>query len=389
VGKRIDTLLQHGDRLPDDDSSVAPPIHPSATFSASDAQQFVQMASQPMHARYYTRYGNPTLERTAQLIAQLEGAEAALLTASGMSAVSTALIGLLSTGDHVVAQTSHYMGTSKLLGELLLRYGVRVTLVDQTAVQSFEGAIEPSTRLMMLETPVNPTLALTNLAAVCALARRRGVLSVVDNTFASPINQNPIAFGADLVVHSATKYLGGHHDLTAGAIIGTRGLIERIWDTSIVLGGTLAPHDAWLLLRGLRTLAVRVERINASALHIAKALEKMQGVARVHYPGLQSHPQHALARQQMRGFGAVIALQVDGGYREAERLMCRLTLFTQAVSLGGVESLAAHAAAMWVGTLSDDAMRAAGIEPGLIRLSIGLEDPDDLLADLEQALSSH
>jgi len=212
---------------------------------------------------------------------------------------------------------------------------------------------------------------------------------VVDNTFASPINQNPIALGADLVVHSATKYLGGHHDLTAGAIIGAQGLIERIWDTAIVLGGTLAPHDAWLLLRGMRTLAVRVERINASALRIARALEKMRGVARVRYPGLPSHPQHALARQQMRGFGAVIALQVDGGYREAERVMSRLKLFTQAVSLGGVESLAAHAAAMWAGTLSDEAMRAAGIEPGLIRLSVGLEDPRDLLADLKQAIASH
>lgn len=389
VGKRTDTLLQHGDRLPEDDSSVAPPIHPSASFRAGDAQQFAQMASRPMHARYYTRYGNPTLERTAQLIAQLEGGEAALLTASGMSAVSTTLIGLLAAGDHVVAQTSHYMGTSKLLGELLPRFGVRVTLVDQTSVQQLDDAIEPSTRLMMLETPVNPTLALTDLAAVCALARKSGVLSVVDNTFASPINQNPIALGADLVVHSATKYLGGHHDLTAGAIIGAQGLIERIWDTAIVLGGTLAPHDAWLLLRGMRTLAVRVERINASALRIARALEKMRGVARVHYPGLPSHPQHALARQQMRGFGAVIALQVDGGYREAERVMSRLKLFTQAVSLGGVESLAAHAAAMWAGTLSDEAMRAAGIEPGLIRLSVGLEDPRDLLADLKQAIASH
>ncbi|MGA0797292.1 MAG: trans-sulfuration enzyme family protein, partial [Quisquiliibacterium sp.] len=313
MGKRTDTLLQHGDRLPEDDSSVAPPIHPSATFRAGDAQQFAQMASRPMHARYYTRYGNPTLERTAQLIAQLEGGEAALLTASGMSAVSTTLIGLLSAGDHVVAQTSHYMGTSKLLGELLPRFGVRVTLVDQTSVQQFNDAIEPNTRLMMLETPVNPTLALTDLAAVCALARKGGVLSVVDNTFASPINQNPIALGADLVVHSATKYLGGHHDLTAGAIIGSPGVIERIWDSAIVLGGTLAPHDAWSLLRGMRTLAVRVERINASALRIARALEKMRGVARVHYPGLPSHPQHALACQQMRGFGAVIALQLDGG----------------------------------------------------------------------------
>ncbi len=385
---KTDTLLQHGDALPGDDSSVAPPIHPSVTFSAVDAADFADMAGRPMHARYYTRYGNPTLERTAKLVAALEGGEAGLLTASGMGAISAVLIGLLRAGDHVVAQKNHYLGTTRLLSELLPRYGVRATLVDQTRIDAFEAAIEPSTRLMMIETPVNPTLALTDIAAVCALARARGLLTVADNTFASPINQRPLALGVDVVVHSATKYLGGHHDLTAGAIVGSAATIGRVWETAIVLGSVLAPHDAWLLLRGMRTLAVRVERVNASAARIAAFLDAHPGVACVHYPGLTSHPQHALAVRQMRGFGGVMALQVKGGYREAERVMSRLSLFTQAVSLGGVESLAAHAAAMWAGTLSDDALREAGIEPNLIRLSVGLEDVDDLIADLDQALGA-
>jgi cystathionine beta-lyase/cystathionine gamma-synthase len=385
---RTGTLLQHGDALPGDDSSVAPPIHPSATFSAADAADFADMAGRPMHARYYTRYGNPTLERTARLVAALEGAEAGLLAASGMGAISAVMIGLLRAGDHVVAQTNHYMGTTRLLSELLPRYGVRVTFVDQTRVDAFEAAIEPATRLLMIETPVNPTLALTDIAAVCALAKGRGILTVADNTFASPINQRPIALGADVVVHSATKYLGGHHDLTAGAIVASAATVERIWQTAIVLGSVLAPHDAWLLLRGMRTLAVRVERANASAMRIATFLEAHAGVARVHYPGLASHPQHALAVRQMRGFGGVVAVRVAGGYREAERVMSRLSLFTQAVSLGGVESLVAHAAAMWAGTLSDDAMREAGIEPDLIRLSVGLEDVDDLIEDLDRALTA-
>jgi len=385
---RTETLLQHGDALPGDDSSIAPPIHPSATFRAADAADFADMAGRVRHPRYYTRYGNPTLERVAQLVAGLEGGEAALLASSGMGAISATLIGLLRAGDHVVAQRNHYMGTTRLLGELLPRYGVGATFVDQTSVEAFELAIRPETRLLMIETPANPTLALTDLEGLARLAQARGVLTVADNTFASPINQKPIAAGIDIVVHSATKSLGGHHDLTAGAVVARRALIDRIWDSAIVLGSVLGPHDAWLLLRGLRTLSVRVERSNQSALAIARWLQTCPAVAAVYYPGLEGHPQHALACRQMSGFGSVIALRVRGGYRGAEQFMSRLALFAQAVSLGGVESLAVHAAAMWSGSLSEEAMRDSGIEPDLIRLSIGLEHVDDLMADLGQALSS-
>ncbi|HPA90975.1 MAG TPA: aminotransferase class I/II-fold pyridoxal phosphate-dependent enzyme [Quisquiliibacterium sp.] len=385
---RTETLLQHGDALPGDDSSIAPPIHPSATFRAADAADFADMAGRVRHPRYYTRYGNPTLERVAQLVAGLEGGEAALLASSGMGAISATLIGLLRAGDHVVAQRNHYMGTTRLLGELLPRYGVGAAFVDQTSVEAFETAIRPETRLLMVETPANPTLALTDLEGVARLAQARGVLTVADNTFASPINQKPLAAGIDIVVHSATKSLGGHHDLTAGAVVARRALIDRIWDSAIVLGSVLGPHDAWLLLRGLRTLSVRVERSNQSALAIARWLQTCPGVDAVFYPGLEQHPQHALACRQMSGFGSVIALRVRGGYRGAEQFMSRLALFAQAVSLGGVESLAVHAAAMWSGSLSEEAMRDSGIEPDLIRLSIGLEHVDDLMADLGQALSS-
>ena len=385
---RPDTLLQHGDALPGDDSSVAPPIYPSATFRAADAAEFAQMASRPRHPRYYTRYGNPTLERVAQLVAALEGGEAGLVTASGMGAISAVLIGLLKAGDHVVGQTNHYMGTTRLLTDLLPRFGVDSTLVDQADASAFEAAITPRTRLIVTETPANPTLALTDLAAVARAARSRGILTLADNTFACPLNQRPLEMGIDVVVHSATKLLGGHHDLTAGAVVASAALIERIWDSAIVLGSVLAPHDAWLLLRGMRTLSVRVERANRSALSIARFLEGLPEVERVHFPGLESHPQHALAREQMRGFGTVVAVQVRGGYRETERFMGRLKVFAQAVSLGGVESLAAHAAAMSAGSLADAALVEAGIAPNLVRLSVGLEDEQDLIADLEQALSA-
>lgn len=382
-----DTWLQHGDHTPGD-SAIAPPLHLSATFRAADAVDFADMASRPRHPRYYTRYGNPTLERAAGLIAGLEDAPAALMTASGMGAISAAVLALVSAGDHVVAQTNHYMGTSRLLGDMLPRFGVAVTMVDATSTAAFEQALRPNTRLVVVETPVNPTLALTDLEAVAALARARGILTLADNTFACPLNQQPRRHGIDLVVHSATKILGGHHDLTAGVVAGDDALIERVWDTAIVLGATLSPHDAWLLLRGLRTLSIRVERINASAQRVAEALLATPGVEQVHYPGLAGHPQHALARRQMRGYGGVMAVQVRGGSREAERVMKRLRLFAQAVSLGGVESLAVHAASMWAGSLDDDALRAAGIAPNLIRLSIGLEHPDDLIADLRAALDA-
>ena len=374
-----------------DDSALVPPIVYSATFAARDAAEFAAMASRPRHSRYYTRYGNPLHEQLAAQLVALEGGDAdthdALVTASGMGAISLVLLGLLKAGDHVVAQTNHYMGSAKHFCELLPRFGVRCTLVDQTDVDAWRRAIVPGTRLVVTETPVNPTCALTDLAAVAALARAQGALTVCDNTFASPINQQPLAFGVDLVVHSATKYLGGHHDITAGAVVASRALIDTLWNTQICLGATLSPMDAWLLLRGLRTLALRVRQHNASALTLARWLEQQPKIERVFHPGLESHPQHVLARTQMTGFGGVMNIVVRGGYDAASRFVHALTLPRQAVSLGGVESLVVHAAAMWTGTMNDEQMRVAGIAPNAVRLSVGVEGVDDLRADLAQALT--
>jgi cystathionine beta-lyase/cystathionine gamma-synthase len=387
-----ETRCAQGARRPDGDSAVVPPIVYSATFAAADAQDFAAMASQPRHSRYYTRYGNPLHEQLAAQLVDLEGGAApthdALVTASGMGAISLVLLGLLQAGDHVVAQTNHYMGSAKHFSELLPRFGVRCTLVDQTDVRAWERAFEASTRLVMTETPVNPTCALTDLAAVAALARAHGALSVCDNTFASPINQRPLDFGVDVIVHSATKSLGGHHDLTAGAVIARRELIDRLWKTQICLGATLSPMDAWLLLRGIRTLALRVRQHNASALALAAWLERHPRVERVFYPGLASHPQHALASAQMHGYGGVMNVAIAGGYDAASRFVHALALPRQAVSLGGVESLVVHAAAMWRGTMDDAQMRVAGIAPNSVRLSVGVEGVDDLKADLAQALDA-
>lgn len=380
------TTLIHGDAGLDDDSSVAPPIHPSVTYRGTSAEHFREMATVPRHSRFYTRYGGPTHARVEAILAQLERGESALLLASGMAAISTTVLAHVKTGDHVVAQRSHYMGTTQLVTRVLAQFDIAATVVEQSDPEAFAAAITPRTRLIIVESPSNPLLALTDLGRVAAIARGRGITTLADNTFATPINTCPLALGIDLVVHSATKFLGGHHDLLAGAVVGPRTSLERIWELSIVLGGNLGSFEAWLLLRGLRTLALRVERQNATALAVARFLERHPAVARVHYPGLESHPQHALARTQMRGFGGVLSAVVRGGMSAALACMQRLRLFTQAVSLGGIESLAMHAATVWSGTLSEEQTEAAGVDAGLIRLSVGLEDAADLIGDLEQAL---
>lgn len=380
------TLLVHADAGIDSDTSVAPPLYPSVTYRADSATQFREMATEPRHSRFYSRYGSPTHERVEALLAQIEGAESALLLGSGMAAMSCTVIALLQAGDHIVAQRSHYMGTTQLVTSLLARYGVSATIVDQADTAAFARALTPETKLILLESPSNPLLQLTDLEAVAQLAKSHGIMTLADNTFATPVNQNPIRLGIDLVVHSATKFLGGHHDLLAGAVMGPRPLIERIWETSIVLGCNLGAFETWLLLRGMRTLSLRVERQNATALAVARHLATHPAVAVVHHPGLESHPQHRLAQRQMSGYGGVMSFELRGGRDAALGFMQRLRLFTQAVSLGGIEALAMHAATTWSGTLTEDQTRASGIDPGLVRLSVGLEAPADLVADLDQAL---
>jgi methionine-gamma-lyase len=345
------------------------------------------MSDTPRHNRNYTRDGNPTFTRVDKIIAELEGAEAALLTASGMGAISAAVLTLISAGDHVIAQKSHYMGTSQLLSTFLPRFGVDVTLVDQAKPAAFAEAVRPNTKLILIETPSNPLLTLTDLQAVANFARAHGIVTLCDATIATPINQRPLGFGIDLVVHSATKYLGGHHDLMAGVVAGPAGVIERIWHSQGLLGPVPDPFAAWLLLRGIRTLPVRMERHNRTALCVARFLLNHSAVERVHYPGIESHPQHALARSQMPGgFGGLVSFELRGGFSSTERFMSAMQLPSRAVSFGGFESLVTQPSGMWAGSLGEEKAAEAGIGPGLIRLSVGLEHEDDLIADLTRTL---
>lgn len=382
------TRAIHADRGQDLSSSAAPLLWQTATFRAESAEAFLHAATTSRHDQFYSRYGNPTLTQASSVIAALEGTESAMLFSSGMAAITTTVLALVETGDHVIGQRSHYSSTLSLLNTILPRFGVEVTLVDQTNPSSFEQAITPATKLIVLESPSNPLMQLTDLAVVGELAHSRGILTTIDNTFATPINQRPAEHGIDLVMHSATKYMGGHSDLVAGALAGRTELLNRIWDFGLVMGGSLDPFAAWLLLRGLRTMPLRVEQQNRTAMAVAEFLAAHPSVQRVYYPGLESHPQHELASRQMSGYGGMLSFELKGGFEAAERLVTRLELAVRAASLGSVETLIVHPAAMWKHSMSDDQLRAAGVSTGLLRLSVGIEDGDDLIEDLEQALAS-
>ncbi len=369
-------------------AAISPPIYQTTTFSAESAEAFAEIAVASKPSEFYTRYGNPNHEMVEVTLAQLEGGESALVTGSGMGAIFAVMLGSLCQGDHLVAQRNHYAGATTLFKDYLPRWGIEATFVDQTDPAAFAAAIRPETRMIYVESPVNPLMQITDLRAIVDLARCHNLTTVCDNTFATPINQRPLELGIDAVIHSATKYIGGHHDATAGALIGSREMVERVWRFSLVAGATLSPFDSWLLLRGLRTLGLRVERHNRNGLALATFLESHKKVARVFYPGLPSHPQHELARSQMDGFTGMLSVELLGGYAAADRLISSLRLATRAASLGGFETLVVHPASMWSLQLARETRESTGINDGLVRISVGIEDEADLIADFEQALDS-
>ena len=385
----LQTRLIHAADAANPTTAVAPPIFQTSTYRLRTPEEGAALASEIAPATFYTRYGSPNEQQAEALLAELEGAEAALAVGSGMAAITVALFSSLRAGDHVVAQRTHYTSALSLLTDTLPRYGVETTLVDQTDTAAFARAIRPNTRVVYTESPTNPTMDLTDLRAVAAIAHEAGALAITDNTFASPYNQRPIALGCDLVVHSATKYLNGHADVTAGAVIGSRARIDAAWDYLRIYGAVLHPFEAWLLRRGLLTYPLRMAAHNRNGMEVARFLEGHPAVAKVYYPGLESHPQHALARAQMPGgFGGMLSFEMRDGYDAAYRAIGRTKVCVLAVSLGGVETLITHPASM-IHTHQSEAQRdQAGISPGLVRLSVGIEDAADLIADLDQALAT-
>lgn len=382
------TRAVHAGEHPDPTTgAVVPPVHLSTTFAFPSAEAGAALFAGERPGYIYTRLSNPTVAVLEAKVADLEGGEAALATASGMAAIATVLLTLLGDGGHVVCTDALYSATYDLLARRLPAFGVRTTFVDATDPAAFARAITPETRLLYVETPGNPTLTLTDIAAVATVARQRGLPLVVDNTFATPYLQQPLALGADIVVHSATKYLGGHGDAVAGVIVGRQAFIAACREATLAdFGGALSPLTAYLVLRGLPTLALRMERHCANAQRVAAYLSQHPKVAWVRYPGLPSHPQHALARRQMRGFGGMVCFELAGGLAAGRALLNAVRLCTLAVSLGDVRTLITHPASTTHHQVSAERRRAMGITDGLVRLSVGIEDPDDIVADLEQAL---
>ncbi|MBD9538919.1 aminotransferase class I/II-fold pyridoxal phosphate-dependent enzyme [Ensifer sp. ENS04] len=380
------TRLLHSDKNVSDELDVAPPLHLSANYAARDADHLREISG-PLGNNYYARRGNPTSERLAKVIAELEGGETGLVFASGMGAISTAMMAFTKAGDHVIGQQNHYIGITEMLDKVLPGYGVESTKVDQTSVEAFERAIRPNTKLIVLETPVNPMMHITDLKAVCDLARSKGIVTLCDNTFATSINQRPMEFGVDIVMHSVTKYIGGHHDLLAGSLTTSRQHAERIWDLSMTIGAAGNAFNSWLALRGIRTLELRMRQHNANALELARFLEAHPAVHKVFYPGLHSHPQHELAAKQMSGFGGLLTFDLKGGYEAGQSFIKRLELVDYASSLGGVTSTAVQPAVLFGGRLSPDQVLKQGIAPGLIRFATGIENTDDLIVDVDRALN--
>jgi cystathionine beta-lyase/cystathionine gamma-synthase len=365
---------------------ITTPIYETTTFVFDSAEQVRDFNEGRSDKFLYSRYANPTVTAVEQKVAKLEGAESAMLLSSGQAATSTALLGLLHAGDEVVCSAAIYGGTLHLMADLFSHFGLRARFVSLDELRAPADVLTSDTKLLWFESPINPTLRCVDIASIASACTAKGVVSVIDNTFASPVNQSPIALGVDVVMHSATKYLNGHSDVTAGVLAGPERLLERVHKARKLLGTVLDPYAAYALGRGLKTLTIRVERHNQNAMKIATWLSEDRRVVRVHYPGLPTHEDHAIAKKQMRGYGGMVCIDLGGGYENAARFFDRLKVFNRAASLGGVESLCSLPVLTSQWGHSEEELQRAGVTKSMARLSVGLEDPEDLIADLDQAL---
>ncbi|AIF50728.1 methionine gamma-lyase [Pelosinus sp. UFO1] len=384
-----DTTIIHAGQSPDPTTgALATPIHQTSTFVFENAEQGAARFALEENGYIYTRLGNPTQHSLEEKMAALEKAEAALAVASGMTAIAASFWTVCGNGDHIVASDTLYGCTHALLSHSMPKFGIAVTFVDASNLENIRKAIRPNTKVVFIETPSNPTLTIIDIAATAKLAHEHNVKLMVDNTFMSPYCQRPLELGADIVVHSATKYINGHGDVIAGIVLGKKEFINAVRFVGVkdVTGGCISPFNAWLTLRGLKTLGVRMERHCQNALQVAKFLAGHPNVEKVNYPGLPGHPGHQLAKSQMSGFGGIISFEVKGGVEAGRKIMNSVKLCLLAVSLGDTETLIQHPASMTHSPIPREERLKAGITDGLIRLSVGLEDPSDIIFDLDQAI---
>lgn len=366
--------------------ALSVPIYSASTFALPEAERGIAIHNHEQEGYFYGRLGNPTQSALEKAIAALERGESALALASGMAAISAAILTVVNSGDHIVAPESMYSTTTNFLRHIDEKFGITTTFVDATNAKNYAAATKAETKLFWIETPSNPLVSITDVARVAEIANAAGVKTIADNTFATPFNQRPLELGVDAVIHSATKYLGGHSDLTAGVLVGSAEIVEKArHGANKFFGGNIAPQVAWLVLRGIKTLALRMERHNANAESLSDALMSHPKVVAVHYPGLASHPNHDVAKRQMKGFGGMLGVDV-GTAEAAKNFVNNVKVCTFATSLGGVETLVQPVALMTHATLSPDERRQAGISDGLLRISVGIEDLDDLYRDMTDAL---
>ena len=386
--KHPETLCIHAGKTKQPYGALSTPLYQTSTFVFDNAEQGAARFAGDEAGYIYTRLGNPTTRELELKVAALEGMADAAATATGMGAVAAATMAFLQQGDHLVAANTLYGCSFALFNHQFSRYGIEVSFVDMTDHAAVRAAIKPNTKMLFAETPINPSLVVLDLAFLCGLCRQHGILSVIDNTFMTPLLQQPAKFGADIVIHSATKYLNGHGDVVAGIIVADAQKINTIKLTTLKdMGATISPHDAWLIIRGLKTLSVRLQRHCDNAQQVAEFLAAHPAVAIVHYPGLPSHPGYRFIGKQMKAAGGVLAFELKADLAQSRQVINRFQLFSLAVSLGDAESLVQHPASMTHSPYTAEERAAAGISDGLIRLSVGLEHIDDILADLQQALS--
>lgn len=374
-----------GEKTDSSSGSVVTPIYETSVFAFTSTRELIDAVSEKSSRDVYTRWSNPTITAAETKIAELEGAEDCAVFSSGMAAISTAIISLVSPGDHIVSVRDLYGGTVGLFSDLMKRFGVRTTFVDATNTSEINSAMSNNTKIVFLETPTNPTLKLVDLQNATEIALKKGARVLVDNTFATPYNQQPLQFGCSATLHSATKYLGGHSDITAGAVAGSKELIEPMKKLRRTLGGTLDPHAAWLLLRGMKTLGLRMAKHNSNGQEIAEFLENHPQVQKAHYPGLRTHPQHSLAKRQMKGFGGVVSFELKGDLNRTIRFVDNLKLALIGATLGGTETFVSQPSTASHYFMDPEERRKAGISDTLVRLSLGVEDPEDIISDLSQA----
>lgn len=383
----FDTLSVHaGEDREANFGALSVPIYNASVYAFTDAEEGAAIHNEFKHGYYYGRLGNPTTEALEKTIAELENAEAGQAFASGMAAVSAAILSNVRSGDHIVAPGSMYATTTNLLRHLGENLKIETTFIDATNAENYRDAMQPNTKLFWLESPSNPLVKITDIAKVAEIARSAGILTLVDNTFATPFNQRPFEIGADIVIHSGTKYLGGHSDLTAGLLVGRSDMVKHIRKIAIkLIGGTISPQVAWLVMRGVKTLALRMERHNSNAFALANMLADHPKVKAVYYPGLESHENHDVAKRQMRGFGGMVSFDL-GSVEAGKAFVNDVKVCTLATSLGGVETIVQHAASMTHAAIPAEERMKAGITDGLIRMSVGVEGIEDLKSDIQGAL---